>query len=79
MAEELYESEARDQKAWRRVVAASRKLAKQVGEPELGEAVANAHHTDTSTRDMRRSEALAALLEAVVVEDRLRSKACCQE
>lgn len=63
---DLYETDARDQKAWRRVIAASRKLAKQIENPELGEAVANANHQDVSTRDMRRSEAIAALLEAVV-------------
>ena len=69
MAEELYETDARAQKAYRRVIAASRKLAKREGEAPLADAVANASHTDPSTREMRRYEALAELLEAVVAED----------
>lgn len=69
MAEE-YETDAREQKAWRRVVAAARKLAKQQGNSELGEEVANASHNDPSTRNMRRMEALAALLEALVEEEK---------
>lgn len=66
MAEEVYETDARDSKAWRRVIAASRKLAKQLDNVELGEAVANSHHQDVSTRSMRRSESVAELLEAMV-------------
>jgi hypothetical protein len=62
-------AEVRDQKAWRRVIAAARKLAKQHDVPELGEEVASANHADTATRDMRRSEALATLLEAVVKDE----------
>lgn len=73
MAEE-YETDAREQKAWRRVVAAARKLAKQQGDSELGEAVATANHQDTSTRDMRRMEALAALLESLVSEEKPEAK-----
>lgn len=68
MADELYETDARAQKAYRRVIAAARKLAKQEGETTLAEAVANASHVDPSTREMRRYEALAELLEAVVEE-----------
>lgn len=74
MAENLYETDERERKAWRRVVAAARKLAKQIGNNALGEAVANAQHNDTSTRDMRRSEALATLLEALVVSDEAEDK-----
>ena len=69
MAEELYESDARAQKAWRRVLAAARKLAKQVGDNEKVDAVANASHFDPSTREMRRYEALADLLEALTAEE----------
>jgi hypothetical protein len=69
MAEELYETDARAQKAWRRVLAATRKLGKQVGDNETVEAVANAGHTDPSTREMRRYEALATLLEALAGEE----------
>lgn len=65
MAEELYDTDARAQKAYRRVIASARKLAKAAGNVELGEAVANASHFDPSTREMRRYEALADLLEAV--------------
>lgn len=56
----------REQKAYRRVTAAARKLAKQHSISDLGEAVASANHQDTSTRAMRRTEALADLLEALV-------------
>jgi hypothetical protein len=69
MAEELYESDARAQKAWRRVLAAVRKLAKREGEAPLADAVATASHGDASIREMRRYEALAELLEAVVAEE----------
>lgn len=65
MAEELYETDERAQKAWRKILAAIRKLAKG----ELVDAVANAGHTDASVREMRRYEALAALLESLVAED----------
>lgn len=65
MADELYDSDARAQKAYRRVISAARKLAKQVGNNELGDEVANASHQDASTREMRRYEALASLLEAL--------------
>lgn len=66
MADELYDSDARAHKAYRRVSAAARKLAKQAGNTELGEAVATASHTDASVREMRRYEAMATLLEALV-------------
>lgn len=69
MADELYDSDVRAQKAYRRVIAAARKLAKQAGQGELGEEVANASHQDPSTREMRRYEALATLLEALVAEE----------
>lgn len=68
MAEELYETDERAQKAYRRVIAAARKLAKREGEAPLADAVANASHFDPSTREMRRYEALAELLEAIVAE-----------
>lgn len=58
----------REQKAWRRITAASRKLAKQTGDAELGEQVASANHQDDATRSMRRMEALATLLEAAVAD-----------
>jgi hypothetical protein len=69
MAEEVYETDAREAKAWRRVLAAARKIGKQIDNADLAEAVANSHHQDVATRDMRRSESLAALLEAAVDSD----------
>jgi hypothetical protein len=69
MADELYETDARALKAWKRVLAAVRKLGKSVGDTETVEAVANAGHADPSTREMRRYEALATLLEALAADE----------
>ena len=63
------DASVRATKAYRRVVAAARKLAKQNSQAELGEAVAGANHQDGDTREMRRYEALASLLEALVADE----------
>lgn len=68
MAEE-YDTEARENKAFRRLLAAARKLAKGNVPAELVEGVASASHTDPWVRNMRRTEAIAALLEALLSED----------
>lgn len=69
MAEE-HDTEAREHKAFRRVVAASRTLAKQHGlTGDMVDAVSTANHQDLQVRSMRRMEAVATLLEAVVGED----------
>lgn len=60
--------ESREQKAYRRVLAAVRAIAKQRGTGELAEAVTSATHRDVDVRDMRRMEALAPFLEEIAGE-----------
>lgn len=73
---EEHDTETRDKKAWRRAVAASRALAKQHGlNSELADGVANASHQDAATQSMRRSEAIAALLEGLAGEAKGEAKA----
>lgn len=69
MAEE-HDTEAREHKAFRRVVTASRALAKQHGLGEQADAVATANHQDPQVRSMRRMEALAGLLEGLVGDEK---------
>lgn len=64
-----HDTEAREQKAWRRVLAASRTLMKGAGKTELVEAASSASHQDPQVQAMRRTEALAALLEGLVEVD----------
>lgn len=66
-----HDAATREQKAFRRVVAASRTLAKQLGKTDLSDAVSTANHNDLQVRGMRRMEALAALLEELAGGDHL--------
>lgn len=57
---------ARDKAAYRRITAAARKLAVGTTATPLVEELSNANHQDADVRNMRRNEALANFLEALV-------------
>ncbi len=64
-----HETVQREQAAYRRVLAAIRKIAKALDvDNELTDGITNAYHQDTDVRDMRRMEAFAPFLEAVAEE-----------
>ncbi len=70
-----HETVQREQVAYRRVLAAIRKIAKSLDvDNELTEGVTNAYHQDTDVRDMRRMEAFAPFLESVAEQVEPNSK-----
>lgn len=60
-----HDAENREQKAFRRLTAALRKL----GNASQVDAVSNAYHPDPNIRNMRRTEALADWAESMVSDE----------
>jgi hypothetical protein len=69
-----HDAEAREQKAFRRLTAAARTLAKGTGHTALVEEISSAYHQDPNVRNMRRTEAIANYLEALAAPEKPESK-----